>query len=159
MFKHLQETIKSLNADVKTVANCERAKKLRCKLLKIGLPMAIVGYLAMFVCFALFALSGPLSWGAAGMMIPFLLFLPCAAVGGFGSYIASLGFKIVVTGYTTDLIDEAVGNNCPKCGETINSEMLFCVKCGSKVRKECSKCKHVNSHKHDFCEKCGNKLN
>ena len=29
MFKNLQESIKALNADVKTVANCEKAKKLR----------------------------------------------------------------------------------------------------------------------------------
>ena len=158
MFKNLQETVKTLNADVKNVANCERAINLRKKLLKIGLPMAIGGYLGLFICFTLFALSGPLSWGTAGIMIPFILFLPCGAVGMIGSTIASLGFKIVVTGYTSDLIDEAVGNNCPKCGEIINSDMMFCPKCGEKVRKECSKCHHINNLKHDFCEKCGNKL-
>ena len=32
MFNNLQETIKALNADVKNVANCEKAKRLRKKL-------------------------------------------------------------------------------------------------------------------------------
>ena len=162
MFKNLQETIKALNADVKNVANCEKAKKLRKKLLTIGLPLAIGGFLGMFICFALFATAGMNAFGPNGftarIMVPFLLFVPCGVVGALGSMIASLGFKIVVTGYTTNLINETVGNNCPNCGETINSEMIFCSKCGSKVKNECSNCKHINSHKSDYCEKCGTKL-
>ena len=162
MFKNLQETIKALNADVKNVANCEKAKKLRKKLLTIGLPLAIGGFLGVFICFALFATAGMNAFGPNGftarLMVPFLLFMPCGVVGAIGSMIASLGFKIVITGYTTNLINEAVGNNCPNCGETINSEMIFCSKCGSKVKNECSNCKHINSHKSDYCEKCGTKL-
>ena len=162
MFKNLQETIKALNADVKNVANCEKAKKLRKKLLTIGLPLAIGGFLGMFICFALYATAGMNAFGPNGftarIMVPFLLFMPCGVVGAIGSMIASLGFKIVVTGYTTNLINETVGNNCPNCGETINSEMIFCSKCGSKVKNECSNCKHINSHKSDYCEKCGTKL-
>ena len=162
MFKNLQETIKALNADVKNVANCEKAKKLRKKLLTIGLPLAIGGFLGTFICFALFATAGMNAFGPNGftarLIVPFLLFIPCSVVGAIGSMIASLGFKIVVTGYTTNLINETVGNNCPNCGETINSEMIFCSKCGSKVKNECSNCKHINSHKSDYCEKCGTKL-
>ena len=162
MFKNLQETIKALNADIKNVANCEKAKKLRKKLLTIGLPLAICGFLGVFICFALFATAGFDAFGGnrftARIMVPFLLFIPCGIVGSIGSVLTSLGLKIVVTGYATNLINETVGNNCPKCGETINSEMLFCTKCGTKVRKECSKCKHVNNHKSDYCEKCGTRL-
>ena len=162
MFKNLQETIKALNADVKNVANCEKAKKLRKKLLTIGLPLAIGGFLGVFICFALFATAGMNAFGPNGFTArrlgPFWLFMPCGVVGAIGSMIASLGFKIVVTGYTTNLINETVGNNCPNCGETINSEMIFCSKCGSKVKNECSNCKHINSHKSDYCEKCGTKL-
>ena len=163
MFKNLQETIKALNADVKNVANCEKAKRLRKKLLAIGLPLAIGGFLGVFICFALFATAGFDAMGPNGfsarIMVPFLLFIPCGVVGGIGSRIASLGFKIVITGYTANLINETVGNNCPNCGETISSEMHFCSKCGTKVRKECPNCKYVNNHKSDYCEKCGTKLN
>jgi hypothetical protein len=81
MFKNLQESIKALNADVKNVANCEKAKKLRKKLLTIGLPLAIGGYLGVFICFALFATAGMNAFGPNGftarVMIPFLLFIPC----------------------------------------------------------------------------------
>lgn len=163
MFNNLQETIKALNADVKNVANCEKAKRLRKKLLAIGLPLAICGFLGVFICFALFATAGfdamESNGFSARIMVPFLLFIPCGVVGGIGSVIASLGFKIVITGYTTNLINETVGNNCPNCGETIGSEMYFCSKCGTKVRKECPNCKYVNNHKNDYCEKCGTKLN
>lgn len=162
MFKNLQETIKSLNADINNVANCEKAKKLRKKLLSIGLPMAICGFVGVFVCFALFATAGFDAFGSNGftarVMVPFLLFVPCGAIGSIGSLIASLGFKIVITGYTTNLINETVGNNCPNCGTTINSDKIYCSKCGTKVRKECSKCKHINDHKSNYCEKCGTKL-
>lgn len=163
MFKNLRETIKELNADVKNVANSEKAKKLRKKLLATGLPMAIGGFLGVFICFTLFATAGFDAMGPNGfsarIMVPFLLFIPCGILGGIGFMIASLGFKIIVTGYTTNLINETVGYNCPNCGETINSEMFFCSKCGTKVKKECSNCKYPNSHKNDFCEKCGAKLN
>lgn len=162
MFKNLQETIKSLNADVKDVTNCEKAKKLRKKLLSIGLPMAIGGFLGVFICFVLFATAGFGAFGENGftarIIVPFVLFIPCGCIGGIGAVITSLGLKIVITGYTTNLIDEVVGNNCPDCGETINPEMNFCSKCGAKVRKECPNCKHINNHKNDFCEKCGTKL-
>ncbi len=162
MFKSLQETIKALNADVKTVANCEKAKKLRKKLLSIGLPLAICGFLGVFVCFVLFATAGLDGFSSNGfsarIIVPFVLFIPCGFIGGVGSMISALGFKIVITGYTTDLINETVGNNCPNCGETINSEMCFCPKCGTSLKKECPNCKHINSFGNDYCEQCGTKL-
>ncbi|HBD06438.1 MAG TPA: hypothetical protein DCY93_03395 [Firmicutes bacterium] len=162
MFRNLHETIKALNADVKTVANCQKAKKLRKRLLAIGLPLAIVGYAGALVCFILFGTAGSKAFGENGftarLMVPFFLAIPCALIGAIGTMIASLGFKIVITGYTANLIDETVGNNCPNCGETITPETQYCPKCGTHVRKECSKCHHINSHKNDYCEKCGNKL-
>lgn len=167
MFNNLRETVKALNADVNNVANSERAKKLRSRLLKIGIPMAVCGFLGVFVCFAMFAVGGfnavdnfDGSFGfPTEVLVPFLLFIPCAIVGGIGMTITSIGFKIVITGYTTNLIKEAVGNNCPNCGEAINPGMSFCAKCGTKARKECSQCQYVNPYKNEFCEKCGNKLN
>ena len=162
MFKNLEDTIKSLNADVKNVANCEKAKKLRKKLLAIGLPLAIIGFVGAFICFVLFVTAGfndvEPSGFAVSTIVPFILIIPCTLVGALGTVIASLGFKIIVTGYTTNLINETVGNNCPNCGESINQEMHFCSKCGTKLRKECSNCKHINNYKSEYCEKCGTKL-
>ena len=164
MFKNLSETVKGLNADVKTVANCEKAKKLRRKLLGIGLPMAICGFVGVFACFATFVISGMISINSmshgfpVGIVVSSILFVPCGVVGGIGLNIASIGFKIVITGYTTNLVNETVGNNCPKCGETIELESSFCPKCGERLKKQCEACNHVNGYKNDYCENCGKKL-
>lgn len=154
MFKNLQDTIKALNADVKNVANCEKAKKLRKKLIAIGLSLAIFGGLGTLICFISFATVRDHNTA----LIPFCIIMPMFVIMVVGISLVSYGLKIIVTGYTTNLIDETVGNNCPNCNNTISSESLFCVKCGAKIKKECSNCKHLNSLKNDFCEKCGNKL-
>lgn len=154
MLKNLQETIKALNADAKNVANCEKAKKLRKKLLAIGLPMAIGGFLGIVVYFACVTFLD----ADFGLSISLPISFVCLVVAAIGLCFSILGFEIAITGYTTNMIDETVGNNCPKCGETISSEMNFCSKCGAKIRKECSNCKHINEHKSDYCEKCGAKL-
>lgn len=163
MFKNLQESIKALNADVKTVANCEKAKKLRKKLLTIGLILSICGYLGVFICFILFVTAGSGAFSSSGftprILIPFILFVPCGFIGGLGSMITTLGLKIVITGYTSDLIDETVGNNCPTCGSTIDLDAYYCTKCGTKIKIECPNCKKINSYKNNYCESCGTKLN
>ena len=162
LFSGLGEEIKALNSDVKNIANSKRAKKLRKKLLAIGLPMAIVGFVGIFVCFILFATAGFSAFGENGftaiVLIPFILFIPCGILASIGTTIASYGFKIIITGYATELIDETVGNNCPKCGDKISSDEFFCSNCGYQVRKECSNCKTINSHKDKFCKKCGKEL-
>ena len=161
-FENLSNEIKSLNSDVKNVANSERAKNLRKKLLTIGLTMAIVGFLGVFICFILFATAGFAAFGENGftarVLVPFFLFIPFGIIGGIGSTLASFGFKIVVTGYTTQLIDDVVGNNCPNCGDKIDAEEKFCSKCGYKLIRECPDCKAINTYKDKFCKKCGKEL-
>lgn len=163
MFKGLRDEIVSLNSDVKNITNCEKAKKLRKKLLAIGLPLAIIGYLGVFVCFVLFATAGADGFSENGfsarLIVPFVLIIPMAVIACIGTMLASLAFKIIITGYTTDLADSVVGNNCPSCGDKITEEELFCNKCGKPLRRQCPKCNHVNSIKNDYCEKCGEKLN
>lgn len=162
MFKNLADEIKALNSDVKNAANSERAKKLRKKLLCIGLPIAIIGFAGVLTCFILFATAGFDAFGDHGftarVMVPFVLIIPFAIIGSVGSAISSLGFKIIIVGYTSDLIDETVGNNCPKCGDKISQDEIFCSKCGFQLRKECPDCKTMNSHKDKFCKKCGKQL-
>ena len=163
MFNNLRETIKGLNANVNNVANSEKATKLRKKLLSIGLTLAILGFLGVFVCFAIFAIS---SFNAVntnafstGIIVPCLLIFPFGIMGSIGAVIASLGFQIVITGYATNLIDETVGNNCPNCVKTIDSDMQFCANCGTELKKECPNCKASNDNQNEYCSKCGTKLN
>lgn len=162
MFSNLEETIRNLNADVSNVANCEKAKKLKKKLLAIGLPLAICGFLGAFTCFVLFATAGFAAFGDNGftarVLVPFILIIPFFIIGSIGLMISSMGLRITVTGYTANLINETVGNNCPSCSNTVSEESLFCTNCGAKLKKICEKCNHTNSYKNNFCEKCGNSL-
>lgn len=168
MFKGLTEEIKRLNNGVKNVTNCERAKKLKIKLISIGLPMAILGFIGVLLCiifliinvtgtFNSFASSSSISLNA-GMFIPIFLVIPCSIVGGIGAYIAKLGFGILITGYATNLIDETVGNNCPNCGDIIDDDEEFCSKCGTRLKISCPNCKTINTTKDKFCKKCGKEL-
>lgn len=162
MFRNLREQIRVLNSDISNVANSEKAKELRKKLLSMGLPLAICGFLGAFVCFILFAVFGFKSVNnggfSAGMLVPFFLIIPFAAVGAVGAMLTNMALSIILTGYTTKVIDETISNVCPECGATVSSSVLYCPKCGAKVNKECPNCGHINSQKHDFCEKCGTKL-
>ena len=167
MFKGLRDEIVKLNSDVKNVANCERAKKLRRTLLTIGLLMAIGGGIGVLVCMYFFVTGGSnlvnsnsadIGGFPSEIMTPFLLFPVCGVVAGIGGVITKLGFSIVVTGYVADLADSVVGTNCPKCGDRVDEGEMFCSKCGTAVRKQCYSCNHINDVKDEYCTKCGAKL-
>lgn len=161
MFEGLRETIKGLNNDVKDVANCQRAKKLKRRLLIIGLLLAIIGYVGLFTCIAMFIINCTKNNTHSltlAMIIPLVILLPFVVIANMGSKLASLGFKIIITGYTSSLVDETVGNNCPKCGTHIQGEKNFCPKCGYQLNKKCPQCGFVNNLNNEHCEKCGKKL-
>ena len=92
------------------------------------------------------------------MVLPSVLFILSMFICGIGYTIAHFGFQIVVIGVTSKVINDTVGNNCPKCGDIITEDEVFCSKCGTQLRLKCSKCGRINSAKNDFCENCGNKL-
>lgn len=159
MFTGLTEEINRLNSNVNDVANSQKAKELRNKLLRIGIPLTVIGALGVFICFVSFAVAGmKLDGFGPGIIIPFVLFIPFGAVFSIGLYITRLGLSIVITGYTSKLIDETVGNRCPKCNDIIEKSEIFCSNCGTKLRKKCEKCGSINDSKNNYCEKCGEKL-
>ena len=164
MFANLNEQVRLLNSDVNNVANSEKAKKLRKKLLSIGIPVAILGYGGVFACFIAFTVIGftSVNDGSAGfptlILIPFFLIIPCAIIGSIGLSLVRIGLRIVVTGYTSKLINDVVQEKCPNCGDVIDINEIFCSNCGSKLKKVCPKCETVNKMTDNYCIKCGEKL-
>ena len=162
MSNKLGNIIKELNANVDNASNSEKAKKWRKKLISIGLPMAIIGIIGLIVAVILFitssqnVLNSSDSMKIPNMVLPSVLFIISMFLCVIGFTIAYLGFQIVIVGVTSKVINDAVGDNCPKCGDIITEDEVYCSKCGTQLRLKCSKCGHINSVKYDYCENCGN---
>ncbi len=164
MFSGLKETILKLNSDISNVANQERAKQLRKKLLKWGGILLGVGLLGVFTCFILFAVFGitmvaNFNGGFPVLIfIPFFLIIPFALVVACGAVLLKLGLSILIAGATTKFIDNSLNQRC-SCGNMISSKDKFCPKCGKPVKKFCPKCNYENESESQFCSNCGEKLN
>ena len=162
MFNNLREEIRLLNSDVNNVANSEKAKTLRKRLITIGLILTVLGFGGAFVCFILFITAGMSAFGDNGftarVLVPFILMMPLSVIGSVGGTLLRMGFNIVVTGYASNLIEETVWERCPNCGDKITKEELFCDKCGHKLRSKCPECGHINEPNTEYCIKCGCKL-
>lgn len=163
MFRNLRNEIILLNADVKNVANSEKAKKLRKKLFNIGIPLTVIGLAGVFTCFVLFTCFGIQSVQEgvgfpSAILVPFFLIIPFAIMGSIGTSLISIASKIVITSYTANLVDSVVRDTCPNCGNTLNGNENFCSKCGTAVQKKCPKCGHINKKENCFCEQCGERI-
>ena len=162
MFSHLNEEIRMLNSDVNNVANSKRAKELRTRLLKIGIPLAVIGFGLAFACFVGFGLMSFFSVDKFEfnplILIPFFLIIPCFVMGGIGATLTAMGLRITVTGYVTNLYDEVNTQKCPHCGDAVTADEIFCSKCGAQLKKECKNCGTVNDPNCNYCIKCGKSL-
>ncbi len=162
MFSRLTGTFKDLNANANEVVNSERAKKLKKKLFRIGLIMAICGFAAALTCMIMLPLAGcgedPFDVPVWKYIVPGVLFVPCGMVGGVGLMLLTASAKIAITGYATNLVQDVVGNKCPRCGEDLQESMNFCPKCGCAAKKICPSCHSENTYSSEYCTVCGTKL-
>lgn len=163
MFKGLSEEIKILNANIADLASQEKAKALRKQLLIWGGVMTAVGFIGVFVCFALFVINGFSAVNSFEMgfdskiIIPFLLIIPFAFLGSVGVTVLRLGLSILIGGAVAKFVDESLTNKC-ECGNEIEENEIFCSKCGKPLKKICPNCKNENSLGDVYCKKCGTKL-
>ncbi|MBR2023418.1 MAG: zinc ribbon domain-containing protein [Clostridia bacterium] len=163
MFTSLRQQILALNADVSDVTNSEKAKKLRKKLLCIGIPLTVLGFGGVILCFILFTVFSiqsvqEMTGFSAKVLVPFFCLIPCALVGGIGASLLGLIKQISLTGYTAKLIQDNAGFSCPVCKKAVTPDKKFCGECGAPLVKVCPKCQKDNAVKNNFCDGCGEAL-
>lgn len=153
----IQDTIKKLNADISDAANQEKAKSLRKKLLGWGIALAILGFGGAFVCFCLFAVFS-MNFSMNYILIPFLLIIPCFAIGIIGSMLIYFGLAIVIAGTSSKFIDKSVSYHCPNCNKLIFENDLFCSSCGKSLKRKCKNCGTINEPDSSYCKSCGERI-
>ncbi len=153
----------NLAAKAKNVTNSKEAQSIKDKLLKIGISMALGGFLGAFTCFVLFVVFGFMGVSGGGgfsliLLIPFFLMIPCFTIGGIGLFAIYLGLGIVVAKATTNFLDN--NSYCPNCGDVVEEGELYCKKCGHPLlsKKICTQCQTENDMESAYCKHCGSKL-
>lgn len=151
MFLRLREKIIKLNNNTSDIERVDKAKRLKKKLLLIGLPLAIIGIGGAIACFVLMTLrfANTTSLKLTPMMIVYL-YIPCFIIGSIGISITKLAFKVNTSESTKPL--------CPHCGTTIERQETLCSNCGTRLKSKCPNCGAINSGDNIFCSNCNERL-
>ncbi len=159
----IMDYVKSINASVNDLVSQEKAKKIRKRLIIIGiiclvLGVVILSYSMISSILSFFEGMESMYFNFQHGMISFILFIPGSFLLMAGITLLRAGLAILFTKETSNFVDKTINDRC-SCGHTITSDQMFCPKCGRPTRQVCSNCGHVLEPKDEYCRKCGIKIN